>query len=275
MKLGIKASGLAYVAAFAVALNPQPAVGWGAEGHRITALIAAQRLTPAARTLVSDLLGMSDAAQALETYSTWADEIRPMRRDTAPWHFVNIELASQGYVATRDCPDGDCVVAQIDRDTSILHDTALAKAVRAEALRFLIHFVGDIHQPLHCADNHDRGGNDVLVQVGGQATNLHAVWDRNVVEALGRNPDAVASRLEARLTPREVANWQRGSAAAWATEGFRIAKQAIYPRVGNGGRTDVPVLLGADYAWKMSPLAATQLEKAGVRLAAILNEAGR
>src|SRR5947207_2500314 len=108
----------AYTLPIAVAfmLSPQTAGAWGREGHQIIALIAARELTPAANSQVADLLGERDAAQALRRYSTWADEIRPQRRDTAPWHYVDIEIGSNGYSAVRDCPNADCVVGQIERE---------------------------------------------------------------------------------------------------------------------------------------------------------------
>ena len=156
---------------FVIALNffvtfflPSAAFAWGAEGHRIVALIAASELTPQAKAQVESLLG-GDAASSMAELSTWADEIKFRRHETGPWHYVDIEIDSQGYNAARDCPTGDCVVAQIERDEHIVGDRSLAMPVRAEALKFLIHFVGDLHQPLHCADNHDRGGNEVKVKI--------------------------------------------------------------------------------------------------------------
>lgn len=254
------------------ALLPSGAWAWGGEGHRIIALIAADRLTPVARAEVSDLLG-GDARASMEEVSTWADEIRRDRPETAPWHYVNIEISTSGYDAARDCPAGACVVAQVQKDERILADHRLAKPVRAEALRFLIHFVGDLHQPLHCADNHDRGGNEVQVLVGADETNLHAVWDTNVVAALGQNPDQVASSLAAQIAPGDETAWRRGSPADWANETFGIAKRVIYSALPGEGGTTAPIILPRDYAARERPVTAVQLERAGVRLAVMLNTA--
>jgi hypothetical protein len=251
---------------------PSAAWAWGSEGHRVVALIAAGRLTPAARVALSGLLG-GDVRRRMVEESTWADEIRPDRREIGPWHYVNIEISTHGYDPESNCRGGDCIVAQVDKDERVLADNHLAKAVRAEALRFLIHFVGDLHQPLHCADNHDRGGNDVRVLVGGEKTNLHAVWDTNVVAALGPNPDQVAAVLGAQITVAEGKAWVRGSSAAWANESFGIAKRAIYSALAGQGGTAVPIILPRDYAAQERSVAAVQLEKAGVRLAAVLNSA--
>jgi hypothetical protein len=245
---------------------------WGSEGHRIIASIAWDKLTPVARQDVGALLGSGGRA-AMEQASTWADEIRPNRRETAPWHYVNIEISSSGYEPARDCPHDDCVIAQVQRDARIIADRQLAMPVRSEALRFLIHFVGDLHQPLHCADNHDRGGSDVRVAIGIEETNLHAVWDTDVVASLGEEPDAVASALEAQITPEEAKAWSLGSPVDWGNETFGVAKRAIYSAIQGEGGTVVPIVLPADYPGRERALAATQLEKAGMRLAALLNSA--
>ncbi|MGH8151097.1 MAG: S1/P1 nuclease [Steroidobacteraceae bacterium] len=256
-------------------LGAGPALAWGNEGHRIVALIAADGLSPAARAEVARLLGPddrdADVRDAMEAVSTWADDIRRERPDTERWHFVDIEISAGGYDAARDCPDDDCVVAQIAKDERVVADVRLAGPERAEALRFLIHFVGDIHQPLHCADDHDRGGNAVRVAIGGEETNLHAVWDTKVVAALGHDPRAVAADLAARITPQERRAWSRGGPAAWANESFAIAKRDIFGPLHGAGESGELVALPDDYAVRERPVAARQLEKAGVRLAMVLN----
>jgi hypothetical protein len=207
--------------------------------------------------------------------STWADEKRPMRRDTAPWHYVDIPIGSFGYSAARDCPGDDCVVGQIERDKRTIGDKSLAAPVRAAALRFLIYFVGDVHQPLHASNNNDRGGNEVHVILGGRQTNLHAVWDAAVVRAIGSDPADVAHELEAQITPSERSAWGTGTAADWANDSFRVAGREIYGKLRGSGGTDAPVILPADYAQQESGTAKIQIEKAGVRLAWVLNAALR
>lgn len=253
-------------------LGPARVWAWGREGHRIVALIAADRLTPAARAQVADLLG-PDVPGAMEAVSTWADEIRDERPETERWHFVDVEISTAGYDAARDCPGGNCVVAQIRKDERLVAEAGLPSSARAEALRFLIHFVGDIHQPLHCADHHDRGGNDVRVMLGGEETNLHAVWDTTVVAALGDDPAAVSALLEARITPQQARAWSRGGPADWANESFAIAKRTIYGPLLAAEEEGKAIQLPDDYAVRERPVAAEQLEKAGVRLAMLLNRA--
>jgi hypothetical protein len=261
---------------FALALfaAPSPCFAWGAEGHRIVAAIAADELTPAARDQVAQLLG-GDGAAGMMQASTWADEVRPQRPETAPWHFVDIPIQSSGYDAARDCARDDCVVVQIDRDARIIGDKQLAAPVRAEALRFLIHFVGDVHQPLHSANNDDRGGNQVRVVLGQRHTNLHAVWDVDVVQALGRSPEVVANRLEREITPGNKAAWSGGTARDWANESLQIARSEVYSHVSGQGGTDAEIVLPPDYASNERAVTALQLEKAGIRLASVLNNALR
>jgi len=237
----------AAIALAAFIFAPSGVLGWGNEGHQVIALIAADRLTPAALAEVADLLG-SDAIRGMEEASTWADYIRLSRPDTAPWHYVNIEITANGFNAATDCLADNCVVAQVQKDARIVADHQLAKPVRAEALRFLIHFVGDMHQPLHCADNHDRGGNEVRVMIGSEDTNLHAVWDTDVVAALGKDPEHVASALAAQITPANEASWGRGSPVDWVNECFDIAKRAIYSRLRGAGGTEAPIILPSAYA---------------------------
>ena len=252
-------------------LEGAPVFAWGIEGHRLVALIATSELTPKAQAAVADLLG-GDVTSSMVSASTWADEIRPSRRETAPWHYVNIEIDSIGYDAARDCPDDACVVGQIERDAKIVGDPAILKPVRAEALRFLVHFMGDLHQPLHCADNHDRGGNAVKVQFEGRQTNLHAVWDTAVVEALGLSEGDLAAAFEKEITPMARAAWSRGTIADWANETFGVATTDVYGGVHGSGGTEAPLILPPDYAASRHAVVVKQLERDGVRLAALLNE---
>ena len=197
------------VAGLAGVLFSTQAWAWGNEGHQIIAYIAASQLTPKARAEVGQLLG-GDAESAMVRASTWADEIRPHRRETSRWHYVDIPIGSAGYDAGRDCLADDCVVGQIERDEKIIGARQLMPAIRSEALRFLIHFVGDLHQPLHASNNQDRGGNEVKVLFQGRRTNLHAIWDTPVVRALGDDSRSTALSLEREITQSDTHRWQSG-----------------------------------------------------------------
>jgi hypothetical protein len=260
------------VTALGAVIAPSAGLAWGNEGHHIIALIAADRLTPEARAEVAELLG-GDARSAMENASTWADYIRLTRPETAPWHYVNIEINRRQYNPAVDCPSDNCVVAQVEKDARIVADHQLSTPVRTEALRFLIHFVGDLHQPLHCADNYDRGGNEVAVLIGAEQTNLHAVWDNDVVAALGQDPEQVAVGLAARITTDDEGAWRMGSPADWANETFGVARDAVYSSIRGQGGTQAPIILPSNYAALMRPVTAARLERAGVRLALLLNKA--
>jgi hypothetical protein len=254
------------LAAFLLMLMlPGHAWAWGAQGHEIVALIALQELTPQARQQVAQLLG-STAMMVHD--ANWADEIRSQRPETGEWHYVDIPLDAAGYDPARDCRDNDCVVAQIDRDMKILGNRALSFGQRAEALRFLIHFVGDIHQPLHAADNDDKGGNAVRVRIGSDRTKLHHVWDVQTVETLGPDANAVADSILSGLTPTQKAAWRGGAPWQWAEESLAVARQVIYPPL-QGRRY---VWLPVSYPRAQAQVTRTQLAKAGLRLARLLNE---
>lgn len=247
-------------------MAPLPALAWGPAGHEVVALIALRELTPAARGQVGRLLG---APAVMVQDSNWADEIRDQRRDTGRWHFVDIPLEAPGYDPRRDCPTQDCVVAQIENDRRILSNPRMSRAARAEALRFLIHFVADAHQPLHAEDNDDKGGNDVRVYLGRRRESLHRVWDSEVVQSLGREPEEVADRIERSISAAERQAWTSGSPAQWANEAHAIARDRIYPPLQNRRELRLP----RDYAQAQADLARVQLAKAGVRLAWLINAA--
>lgn len=249
-------------------LTPLKAQAWGVEGHEVVALMALTDLSPVARAQVTRLLG-SGAMLAHE--ANWADEIRDARPQTGSWHYVDIPLQATGYDALRDCARRACVVAQIADQRRILADRKRSDRTRADALRFLIHLAGDVHQPLHAANNNDKGGNRVRARLGRQWFNLHRVWDAEVVEALGFDAARVAATLRGSVTPAERKAWQSGTPVQWANEAHGIARDRIYPPL--QGRREVR--LPRDYAARMAPITRTQLSKAGVRLAWLLNSALR
>jgi hypothetical protein len=274
------------------ALMPAQAFAWGDAGHEIIAAIARDHLTPAAKARVDAILaGDHDTLTAPDMLSraTWADAYRPAHRETAKWHFIDIELdgpdldaacyglrAASGPASAG--PADDCVMNKIEQFQRELASPATAPAERAMALKFLLHFVGDLHQPLHAADNHDRGGNCVLIGLGDVRTaNLHAYWDTAVVQELGSDPAALAASLERQITPAEIRAWQAGDARSWAMETYRVAKAKVYVIGSKPGcdRDTALIPLPAGYDAQARQVAAKQMEKAGVRLANVLNRAFR
>lgn len=250
----------------AMTLLPGPAWAWGAEGHEIVAGLAARELSPQARAEIGRLLG-GEAGAMMVHGSNWADEIREQRPETGPWHYVDIPLQASGYVAARDCPYTDCVVAQIGADARVLGNRRLADAQRAEALLFLIHFVGDVHQPMHAVDNDDKGGNAIRVYAGRDRTNMHHLWDQQLVEILGLDAGRIAAALDAGLSPQRKAQIARGTAADWANQSFQIARSDVYGVTQGRRNVDLPNW----YERKEAPVVRAQLAAAGVRLAWMLN----
>jgi exodeoxyribonuclease III len=241
------------------------AQGW-TDAIRIIAEIAEQHLEPVAAKQVRDLLAIENAT-TLADFANWADQIRPQHRQTAPWHFVDIPISAPGYDATRDCAGGNCVVAKIEDFVAELRNRSLPEPERLEALKFVIHFVGDLHQPLHASDDDDRGGNEVRVTFGRRRTNLHAVWDTGILApAVQADERGYALRLVRDITPEKIAAWQAGTTIDWADESHAVAVTTIYGRLPHDAGT-----LPEAYENAALPLVNEQLERAGVRLAFVLN----
>jgi hypothetical protein len=254
----------------ALTVIPPKALAWGYEGHRIIAEIAEQFLEPQTAHQVRELLALENVT-TLADVSTWADEIRLQRRETAPWHYVNIPITlptgePATYDASRDCPKDACVVSKIEQFERELKNRQLPERQRLEALKYIVHFVGDAHQPLHVSNNHDRGGNDDPVIFLGLPTNLHAVWDSAIIApAVKGNERAYALQLVQNITQEQRQRWSEGGVISWVNEGHEIAARVIYGELPYTGQ------LPDDYETKALPIVNEQLQRAGVRLAAILN----
>jgi hypothetical protein len=237
---------------------------WFALGHRVVASIAEERLTPGARAAVREILG----GQSLADVSSCADLIREARPHTKWWHFVNIPLHATAYDSARDCARG-CIISAIATERADLADPSTSAPARAEALRFLVHFIGDLHQPLHTADNSDRGGTKRIVWLGADSTDLHKVWDGQLLERSGVSPSSDAAYLEAlrrMMDTLDLSALESGTVLDWAMEGHRLAETSVY-RLPRGGR------IGDSYVRANRAVVDRAIIAAGVRLARILNEA--
>ncbi len=238
------------------------AARWGRVGHRVVARIAAGRLTPATRNQVRYLLGESSLAEV----STWADEIRSSRPETSPWHYVNIPVIDSVYRPERHCRPG-CVISATEEQLAILADRSRSRSERAEALKWVVHFVGDLHQPLHAGDRGDRGGNDVTVWFKGRRTNLHSLWDSRLLESYGTSEQEFVTELEREARTRDIAGITAGTVADWALESHDVSRDYVYP--------ELPMWLFVThrYADNAEPIIREQMLRGGVRLAALLEEA--
>jgi nuclease S1 len=174
----------------ALILCPLTAWGWGSDGHKMVAIIAADNLTPVAQSHVANILGVptNQVVTAMEAASVRPDtEFREEDRSTAPWHFIDICLKDQRTDVSSRCLGGNCVTGKIDEYSKRLKEGNYDHWGADGDLAFLIHFVGDIHQPLHAANNADRGGNCVMVDSHPRAKDLHAAWDSTIVHRLEEN----------------------------------------------------------------------------------------
>jgi S1/P1 Nuclease len=315
---------VAFLAFASFLLAPSTAWAWGCQGHQIVALIAERNLTPHALAMVKQILTDSPIDPSLDRYckeggadpladaSTWPDDVRPFRPETAPWHYIGIPPgASRGDLA-KFCPLPESCVTQAIRDQlALLGDAGRAQGMdplkKAEALRFLIHFVGDIHQPMHGMSNNDQGGNCVPVaffdnlpklrnpQTDSYAPNLHSVWDTDIVATLsnGKTADEVAAELN-QTFQSQIAGWKQTKADVdeWAWESHQAAEKTAY------GKLPVPIPfespqpikscaddnriaqrmlkldehLAQPYQDVAAPLVRQRLAIAGARLAMLLNQ---
>lgn len=264
----MRIAALPALAFLAVAASDSAAFGWGDKGHRVHGELAWRLLDDATRARVAALI----PNETLSSIANWADEIRDERPETRPWHYVNIDPADVRYVAARDCEEDACVVARLERFTASLSDPATPTDERREALKWVVHLVGDVHQPLHVALLEDRGGNDIAVEFGGKETNLHRLWDVDLLERFGASAESHAAELAADLNDEDRETWRRGGPADWADESFALAKEWAY-RDERGARIESGAILGREYWLTRSVIADRQLKRAAVRLAWVLERA--
>ncbi len=260
------------------------AFAWGGDGHRVVGDIAWHRLTPAAQKEVGRLLALDEGYRTLADACVWADDIRRDRsyRWASRLHYLNIPKSERAYVEDRDCrpktdcpantkcPPRDCVVSAIMFYLEVLRDEEATDQEKLVAVKFVGHFVGDIHQPLHAGYARDRGGNDIRVEFNHNVTNLHKVWDSMMLRELGRWSDlseSLVGELKIDAFESRVDSWSADlDAANWAIESNMIVPR-LYQDIPKSGQ------IGNPYLKKHTPLIREQLQKAGVRLAGVLNKA--
>lgn len=199
--------------------------------------------------------------------------VRRERRETAPWHYVNIPVGANVFEPKRDGKGGDNIIEKIAAFERTLANKAAPHADRVAALKFLIHFVGDIHQRLHCAErNGDKGGNGRLVFFleRKKAVSLHQCWDSLILLKRKQRTRVIdyAESLNAKITEDQARAWAKGSAVDWANESQRVAVERVYADVPADGP---PPKLTTEYIEQSGIVVDEQLQKAGVRLATVLN----
>ncbi|MGA9883544.1 MAG: S1/P1 nuclease [Candidatus Acidiferrales bacterium] len=313
---------LLFLLSLACAACPS-ARAWGCQGHQTIAFLAEAHLDPRARAAALKILAASPIDPSLPRYcrprstdpfadaSTWADDVRSLRPDTARWHFIDIPRdAHRGNLAKFCPPATGCVISALEAQIRVLQNPRASAAARADALRFVIHFVGDIHQPLHDATNNDLGGNCLPVKFFGErpretsveresfSPNLHWVWDVGIIDRYnhGESSQQLARDLDQQFRSQMLI-WesQPTDFAAWAWEAHALADSVAYDDLPRAIPVEAPVpvsscaddnhigermlryheSLGAAYESAAAPIVQLQLAKAGARLAAVLNSLWR
>ena len=268
----------------------QPALPWGDDGHKAIALIAQQCLTRSAKNQVAAMLAAdtdSLTPHDMASEATWADKYRTKHHEqTRNWHFSDIEIDSPDLTAAcfghnplpagtlaSNGPAEACAVDKVEQFQTELAAAHTDAEERLFALKFLLHFVGGLHQPLHSSDNHDRGGNDIKVIVEGfphkARDELHSFWDTQFVDDISAPPAALAKQLLAQIKAADASEWAAGSPGDWAMEAFKVAKADVYgsPPLSK----DQTQQLDSNYVDTAEVDVRLQLSRAGIRLAHMLN----
>ncbi len=246
----------------------RPGLAWGRMGHRAAAKLAESRLSPQARALVRELL---EPGESLADASTWADENSREIPGSASWHYVNVPVSHDHY-SPRDCRPSGCVVSKIGEFRAVLLDPRASRAKKRIALRFLVHLIEDVHQPMHVADHEDRGGNALQLRHGRHdATNLHQLWDSGLLRERYRDEDELLRELKTLANGPESRDWRGKSVVHWADESLALGRQA-YLIPDSNTRLRSGDAVPRSYDRVNTPRAALRLAQAGVRLADVLNE---
>jgi hypothetical protein len=235
-------------------------VFWGKTGHRVVGEVATENLSGSAKRKIRKIL----KGQSLAFVSTYADEIKSDRRykEFSPWHYVNFPFGKK-YGEEPPSEYGDLVMG-IEKCINLLKNDATSDEDRAFYLKLLVHFVGDLHQPLHVGRSEDKGGNNIQVQWFGKGSNLHRVWDTNMIEEYGMSYEELTENLPV-INRKERRKIQMGSVIDWVYESQNLAIK-VYDSANKGEK------LGYRYMYDHFNTVRIQLQKGGLRLAKILND---
>lgn len=240
-------------------------LSWGVTGHRTVGKIAEDHLTPKALAGVKDLLG----AESLADVSTWADELRGNEhyKQTGPWHYINLPLGLS-YDEFKNRVENmleSNVYSALVKQLQLLTDTMVSRDRKVDALKFVVHFVGDLHQPMHISRAEDKGGNTIQLNFDGQGTNLHAIWDSKLIDHSGMDYQQLAAKYD-HPSPAQVRQWQNDPVVKWMWESYEISSQ-LYAEVDTMKSRSI----GQAYYDEHWSQVTQRLEQGGVRLAGLLN----
>ncbi|MBX9880919.1 MAG: S1/P1 nuclease [Sphingomonas sp.] len=275
-----------FIAALLALIASAPVQAYGQFGHNTIARIAFANVKPQTRVRLVALLAKGGAlatpecqVRTIEDASTWPDCIRaryPLRFGySSPWHYQTLDICGD-FDLKAACRDGNCVSAQIERNVKLLQEKDTPLAERVQALAFLVHFVGDLHMPLHSGSHNDQGGNALRASYGDYAPdrlNLHGIWDGVLAErAITDGPNLVR-----RYPDAEAAPLQAGTVADWSRESYEAARDVAYPgALGADYCRNAPparLRLGEAAIASAVPVQRLQVQRAGLRLARLLDEA--
>lgn len=238
---------------------------WGKTGHRIVGEIAQRHLNKQALKAIKDLAGNED----LSKLSTWPDEIRsdPKMNYTSPWHYVSIPNGKTYFDQKRN-KDGD-VIEALYRFEDTLRDKKIGQEAKLDALKFLVHMLGDLHQPLHVGLAEDRGGNTIRVKWFKTESNLHSIWDEELIDFEKLSFTEYANYLN-HISKDNKKDWEKGSYIDWAKESQEL-RPNVYDLPEAKSEKD-PINLSYEYNYKVKPIIEMRLKQAGIRLASVLNK---
>jgi hypothetical protein len=251
---------------FAFIGSPTPARALGGDGHRIVCAIAWDELQPSVKAKTQSILDIQTKDQFADA-CIWADVYRPDHPETAPWHYVNVPKGATTVDVERDCREPQtCVVVQIERQLEILKSEA-PKEQRAMALKFILHFVGDIHQRLHSSHAEDRGGNRIRGEFMGRKMDMHGIWDTALIEAAGLPWQDIANDLGSTVSHAQRLDWVLSRPINWANESLSAALSTSV-RYNNQSQG---FTWGEEYVTENLPLVLDRMTRAGIRLGNELN----
>jgi hypothetical protein len=240
----------------------QEGLAWGLAGHRIVGHIAEMNLDPEILKTIRKKFNINHLANV----ASWADAIKKSKHKPDVLHYTNIAVNHRTYNQKRDCPRKRCVTEKIKEYESLLIDPESSQKIRMEAFKFLIHLVADVHQPMHLGYEKDRGGNEIAVFFGGKPTNLHRVWDRDLIFLAGKTPLQFARKLNRSITSEDKKQWARGTPDDWSNESRVLVLDYGYRLQFSKGRE-----LSLDYIHGGRKIVEERLQRAGIRLAEMLN----
>lgn len=267
-------------------LTASPASAWWEYGHETVATIASSEVRPETRRAIARLLrhaGELDtpscALRTIEEASVWPDCIKTLKDRfsyASPWHYQNVDICKP-FDQKAACPDGNCVSAQIDRNARLLADETLPARERLQALAFLVHFVGDLHQPLHAGDHGDLGGNRFYASYGAiTRRNLHTIWDGYLQDRAISTPAANARGILSELSVADRAVMSGGKTEDWARESWEAARLFAYGSLMEdpcGPAPKEPPVVTEEITQRLIPVVRRQIARGGLRLARMLDEA--